>query len=100
MSGYRRPSSLIEEDIVVKPSTELIADEYEHFQDDASRKILVHTFSSKEKAEYADAFADTLATIGLIIDENKMHCLNTDNCLKILDNSTYINFLRNFFIFY
>lgn len=84
-----RPASYIEEEIIVKPSTELIADEYEHFREDSSCNILVHTFVSDDKQEDVDVFVKTFDDIGLKVDSSNQHSLDTDDCLKILDTRTY-----------
>ncbi|KAJ8919970.1 hypothetical protein NQ315_006500 [Exocentrus adspersus] len=74
------------EQIVIKPSTELIADEYEHFKEPAAN-ILVHTFSSERKVdqESVKLFVETLKGIDYEIEENNSHCLDSDNCEEILD---------------
>lgn len=73
-------STVYKEDIHVNPSTELIPDEYEHSQEEASSRILIHTFVSEEKTD-VNKLVETLETVGLKVNKDKMHSLNTDKCL-------------------
>nr|XP_023021478.1 uncharacterized protein LOC111509864 [Leptinotarsa decemlineata] len=78
--------SFIEEDIEVKPSTELTPDEYEHFQKSVEN-IEVHTFASDwECSEHdVEVFSKTLLKCGMEIKPEYKHNLETDNCNVILD---------------
>ncbi|CAG9824542.1 unnamed protein product [Phaedon cochleariae] len=75
--------SFVEEDIEVKPSPELIPDEYEHFQESASR-IAVHIFA--EKAEHnVTQFCDALKICGIHVNEGNKHSLRKHNYKEVLD---------------
>lgn len=71
-----------EEEILVRPSTELVPDEYEHEEE---KHILVHVFTEKKKN--VDRFINTLKAKNYDIPENNVHDLTKDSCDKILEDS-------------
>ncbi|KAG5899359.1 hypothetical protein JTB14_036848 [Gonioctena quinquepunctata] len=89
MMTMNKPNRLsyIEEDIQVKPSTELIADEYEHFSG-SGNQILVHAFASSDESDgrNVEMFAKSLKKCGIEIEAENRHNLETDNCVEVLIN--------------
>lgn len=79
-----------EEEIVVKPSTEIIPDEYEHFQDGLNQKIHVHIFSlsDNDTQTKVERFKNSLGIENFEIFE---HNLEKDNCVDILNGSKCFN---------
>ncbi|CAG9860322.1 unnamed protein product [Phyllotreta striolata] len=80
-----------EETYIIKPSTELIADEYEHFDRGGNAKIALHTFI-EEKDEEGDVntdnekrFLNSLANCGFEFKNENHHSLHEVdfvNCMK------------------
>ncbi|RZC36709.1 uncharacterized protein BDFB_005547 [Asbolus verrucosus] len=75
-----------EEDIVVKPSTELIPDEYEHVSNDT---VLLHIFATPIEQDLVDGLLQTMQDIDYKIDANtSLHDLNeSKSFLKDLEAS-------------
>lgn len=84
------------EDIVLKPSTELIPDEYEHVD---NTKALVHIFRGEYKydAKNTEHFYKCLAEMGYNISDDYIHYIrNKEYILKLLKDSEVIFVQSNF----
>lgn len=85
-SNPKRASYFEEELITVKPSTELIPDEYEHFQE-TQYKIVLHTFVANDEycMNLEQEFLKTLEYIEFETGSTNRHNLETDNFPKIMN---------------
>lgn len=78
------------EDIVLKPSTELIPDEYEHVD---NTKALVHIFCGEHKYDFINTqnFYKCLSEMGYKIPDEHVHFIRTkEYLLKRLKDSEVI----------
>lgn len=78
------------EKINVKPSIEIIPDEYRCFEGENNEKILVYTFcsSSSESQNKVKYFEKSLGQKYFEVTECS---LENDNCKEVLINSTYVS---------
>ncbi|KAJ8948364.1 hypothetical protein NQ318_019349 [Aromia moschata] len=81
-----KPSYGEDETIEIKPSTELIADEYEHSRK-STKNIAVHLFTTKWDVDEENVrlFKETLNKNNYEIKPDHVHCLETDNIYKVLE---------------
>nr|CAI5868991.1 unnamed protein product [Callosobruchus analis] len=81
----RRPSRSIEERIEVKPSVELIPDEFEHHAEDGS-DILIHAFTEETEEDFKNVqlFFDALKSIGYSGFNQQPHNLERNDFFTVI----------------
>nr|CAH7718450.1 unnamed protein product [Callosobruchus chinensis] len=87
----RRPSRSFEERIEVKPSIELIPDEFEHHAEDGS-DIVIHAFTEHTEGDFKNVqqFFDALKSIGYSGFNHQPHNLERNDFLTVIKYSKYI----------
>lgn len=66
--------SIYEEDIVIKPSTELIPDEYEH---KLNKNVSFHIFTLPEIKNNLEQICKTFKSIGYNVNDDKIHSVDS-----------------------
>nr|CAH7718449.1 unnamed protein product [Callosobruchus chinensis] len=81
----RRPSRSFEERIEVKPSIELIPDEFEHHAEDGS-DIVIHAFTEHTEGDFKNVqqFFDALKSIGYSGFNHQPHNLERNDFLTVI----------------
>ncbi|EFA01237.1 hypothetical protein TcasGA2_TC000068 [Tribolium castaneum] len=72
----RKKSYYEDEEIIIKPSTELIPDEYKH---EVEENVLLHIFKTDYDDETAEEILESAKYINYKVDSNNLHNLNTRN---------------------